>query len=174
MPGIRRLAGTTPWWPQMYGVQARLPAGCGVARLGTVEPMSDSPRLPRQSEELAGFAADLQGFTVEAIAERLGPRAVAALDREDPLPADLALAGATDRLALLIRLFLLGGELTGAEIEAALPTSAGWISAWGIIERGRAAIDLRPTTIGERDAWLTADPREIMTGEIGRESCRAR
>lgn len=135
-----------------------------VVRLGTVGPMSDSPRLPTRPEELTGFAADLTGFTVAAVADRLGPRAVAALEREDPLPADLALSGATDRLALLIRLFLLGGELTGEQIEAALPHSAERASAWGLITRGRAAIDLRPTTIGERDAWLAADPGEIMTG----------
>src|SRR5690625_6708279 len=79
--------------------------------------------LPSDPATLAGFAEDLLGLTVDGVARRIGQVAVAALEREDPLPAELAAAG-QDPLALLIRLFLLGGELTDAELQAALPNSA--------------------------------------------------
>lgn len=130
--------------------------------------MSPALRLPRTPEELAGLARDLEHFTVERVAERIGERAVAALDREDPLPAEAASAGG-DPLGLLIRLFLLGGRLTVDELHRALPTSAEDARTWGIVagkDEICARIDLRPTAISSRDVWLAADLGEIATGEM--------
>ncbi len=128
--------------------------------------MTPPLRLPQVADALADFARDLQSFTVEKVAERVGERAVAALDREDPLPAELAAAGA-DPLAVLIRLFLLGGAVSPEELGTALPRSGESAREWGIITgttEFRAGIDLRPTTIGTEDVWLAADLSEIATG----------
>lgn len=121
-------------------------------------------KLPHTPDALLRLAEDLREFTVERVADRIGPRAVAALGREDPLPAAYAATG-PDPLALLIRLFLLGDELTPAHIHVALPRSANQAQQWGILSGGRAAVDLRPTTIGARDVWLASDPGEIVTGD---------
>src|SRR5699024_11587229 len=110
----------------------------------------------------------LLGLTVEGVARRIGQVAVAALDREDPLPAELAAAG-EDPLAMLIRLFLLGGQLTDAQLRAALHNRAAEARSWGVVTGAgagcvRAGVDLRPTTIGADDVWLAADLSEIATG----------
>lgn len=134
----------------------------------TVSGMNSPLHLPRDPATLAGFAEDLLGLTVEGVARRIGQVAVAALDREDPLPAELAAAG-EDPLAMLIRLFLLGGQLTDAQLRAALPNSAAEARSWGVVNGAgagcvRAGVDLRPTTIGADDVWLAADLSEIATG----------
>src|SRR5699024_5612659 len=54
----------------------------------TVSGMNPPLHLPRDPATLAGFAEDLLGLTVEGVARRIGQVAVAALDREDPLPAE--------------------------------------------------------------------------------------
>jgi len=135
----------------------------------TVSRMNAPLHLPSEAATLAGFADDLVDFTVEGIAHRIGEPAVAALDREDPLPAELATAGEEDPLALLIHLFLLGGQLTDAQLQAALPKSAAEARTWGLVAGAgtgsvRAGVDLRPTTIGTEDVWLAADLSEIATG----------
>lgn len=130
--------------------------------------MTPPLHLPTDAPTLAGFAEDLLDFTVDGVARRIGNQAVAALDREDPLPAQLATAG-EDPLALLIRLFLLGGQLTDDQLLEALPRSATEARTWGLVAsagpgRVRAGVDLRPTTIGTEDVWLAADLSEIATG----------
>lgn len=129
--------------------------------------MTAQLRLPTEVNTLGRFAADLAQFTVENIAERIGSRARSALDREDPIPASMAASG-DDPLALLIRLFLLGEALTEAQLRTALPTSADDALCWGVVtgeDEFRAGVDLRPTTIAERDVWLAADLTEIATGQ---------
>ena len=67
--------------------------------------------------------ADLEPWTNDAISELVGDRAVAALDREQLVPARLAARAAGDEpVALLTRLFALGDTLTVAQLNRALPT----------------------------------------------------
>lgn len=136
--------------------------------LSTVNAMTSPLRLPSAADELVGFARDLHDFTVANVSKRIGQRAVAALDREDPFPAEIA-AAEGDPLALLIRLFLLGGKISPAELRAALPRSFTEARKWGIVTGTSdivAGVDLRPTTIGEADVWLAADLSEIATGDV--------
>lgn len=135
--------------------------------LGTVSAMSPHLFLPSTATDLGDFALDLTGFTVDNVAARVGDRAADGLDREDPLPAMLAARG-DDPLGILIRLFLLGGAVSQEELTTGLPRSASQVRQWGIVvgtEEFRAAIDLRPTTIGNADVLLAADLSEIATGE---------
>src|SRR5690625_5190769 len=105
--------------------------------------MTTPLRLPADPAALADLAHDVHPFTVAEVAARIGPRAVAALEREDRIPARLA-AG-TDHLGLLIRLFLLGEDLSPAEVTRALPRSESAARQWGVIraagDRVRAGID---------------------------------
>ena len=78
---------------------------------------------------------DLAPWTNDAIAELIGDRAVAALDREQLVPARLAARAAGDEpVALLTRLFALGETLTAAQVNRALPA---------LTTEGAAASDAR-------------------------------
>lgn len=95
----------------------------------------------------AALRTDLTNYNAQQIAARIGALAAAALGRNDPLPARMQLADATDQLATQIRLLLLAETLTVNEVNAALPTlgfngarEAGMIAARG--ERWQATITL--------------------------------
>src|SRR5690625_3551651 len=153
------------------GRRARMGVGAAVpvrgTPVGTVSAMSTELRLPATPHEVRDLARDLAGFTVSAVAERIGDPAVASLERDDPYPAVRAAAG-PDQLGLLIRLFLLGGALTPAELAVALPRSGEAARAWGVVREHaggwRAGIDLRPTDIGSDHFLLAADLGEVATG----------
>jgi len=145
---------------------------------------------------LTGAAAshlrlDLDGWTVDAIAELVGERAVRALDREQLVPARLAARADGSRASLLTRLFALGDTLTVAEVSRALPTLGleGAVAS-GLVLVGderreahdpqahdpdsrhadaggsdavRAAVDLRPYE-SDRQWWVASDLGESVTG----------
>ena len=81
---------------------------------------------PRVGPGIDGLRGDLGELTVEAIEELLGPVAAAALQREQSVPALLAterlLDGATasSAAAELLRLFVLGSEVTRSQLDRAL------------------------------------------------------
>ncbi|WFN90450.1 methyltransferase [Arcanobacterium wilhelmae] len=66
--------------------------------------------------------SDLLPYTPAAMRKRIPASALAALSRDMPAPASLALEGETDRASLLIRFFLLGEALTEAELREVLPS----------------------------------------------------
>ena len=124
-----------------------------------------------QVDLIAALRADLgaAGFTVYGAAEALGPVAVAALRREQALPAELVTRGRTDPLALLIRLFTLGLPLPACELDRVLPTlgaeGAGRLGL--VVRRGDdvvAACDLRPHADETHEWWVASDLSEIETG----------
>ena len=86
---------------------------------------TDPPSAPPSVHpaEIAALRADLldASYRTAAVEELLGEVAVAALRREDPVPARRALAGRAEPCALLLDLFTLGGVLTRAQLETALP-----------------------------------------------------
>ncbi|MDN5768317.1 MAG: methyltransferase [Humibacillus sp.] len=115
------------------------------------------------------------GFTVDGVGDRLGPLAAAALHREQPVPAILATAAATDACGVLIALFSLGESVGAHEVEAALPS----LGVAGAVELGlvraasglvKARCDLRPygddNGTGGRghDWWVASDLGELQTG----------
>ena len=158
----------------------------GRARWGTIVAMQtdvlDAP--PRVIPPLvSALRADLLAapYTIAATEDLYGPLAVAALRRENPVPARRVLRGRTDPLAVLLSVLTLGAAVPRPLIDAALPS----LGAEGALELGilvpssadgegdagadaadgepllRAAIDLSPYSAqddaGEIDWWIASD-----------------
>lgn len=127
------------------------------------------------------------GFTVDGVAERLGPVASAALHREQPLPALLATESADgadpDACGVLVRLFTLGRPVAASALEVALPTlgvegavtlrlvrleggRAGFAAdRWAAPSRvAVATCDLRPYGDDSHDWWVASDLAELAVG----------
>ena len=137
--------------------------------------MTDTPSSsPLLVERLR---ADLRsaGFTVDAVAERLGPVASAALHREQPLPALVATDDAEDASGILLRLFTLGRPVPAAALATALPN----LGLAGALDLGlvrlvhatgaqhevvEALCDLRPYADDDHDWWVVSDLGELATG----------
>lgn len=95
------------------------------------------------------------GYTVDGVAERLGPRAQAALLRDETVPATLATASG-DALDGLVRLFLLQRQVPVEQAAEAMPLETalalGLVAVQG--EQVRALLDVRPYgEAGEQDVW---------------------
>ncbi|WP_298749069.1 methyltransferase [uncultured Serinicoccus sp.] len=116
------------------------------------------------------------GYTVDALAQVLGPVAVAALHREQPLPALRATEGSSDPVAVLCRLFALGSAVRRELLDAALPRlgSAGLLRL-GLVADGDgngddddgvlvAACDLRPYATERELWWVVSDRSEMASG----------
>ncbi|MFC7456602.1 methyltransferase [Brachybacterium sp. GCM10030267] len=158
----------------------------------------DSPAAPSRTptpapprivpEQIAALRADLTAasYTVETTEALLGPVAVAALRRENPVPARRALEGRTDAAAVLFRLFTLGAVVPRSVIQRALPTlGADGASALGLVIPAasretpgaaeaaepllRAAVDLAPYAAsddaGQIAWWIASDLSELATGQ---------
>lgn len=131
---------------------------------------------------LRALAEDLAalGYTVEGVAELLGPAAHNALLRDQAVPALVATARALDGdddrvrgLAVVVRFFLLGRAVRRDQLGAAFPrTGVRGLEALGLAEPGgeddgggvRAAADLRPyawedaeAASGEVRLWVASD-----------------
>lgn len=85
-------------------------------------------------------------YTVDSVLERIGESGQEALGRNTTIAADVALAGATDPLAVLIRLFLLQQGVPEDAAGVALDVDA--LVAGEVLERSgdevRALVDIRP------------------------------
>lgn len=136
------------------------------------QPGSPSPAPPVVDRVLvARLRADLAsaGFTVDGVAERLGPVAAAALRREQRLPALLATAAPLDPVAALVRFFTLGQPVARADLEAALPTLR--VEGVAALRLARfegddvvATCDLRPYAEEDtHDWWVASDLSELAT-----------
>ncbi|HLS14102.1 MAG TPA: methyltransferase [Beutenbergiaceae bacterium] len=124
---------------------------------------------------IARLRADLSAarYTVAHLADLLGPVAVAALDREEPLPARLAARASDDPAAVLTLLFALGEPVTRSQVDRALPgvgadgaTRLGLVRAAGTgrADEVQALLDLRPVGAGPVELWLASDLGEAVTG----------
>jgi hypothetical protein len=108
------------------------------------------------------------GFTVEAVAELLGPTAHAALGRNETAPGRRRTTGGS-ALETLTRLFLLQAPVPATAAEAALPGLVDRLAAEGILERSvgqvGARLDVRPYSVadgageggGDRALWVVSD-----------------
>jgi hypothetical protein len=87
------------------------------------------------------------GFTHDAVVERLGPLAHAALGRNETTPG-LRATGGGSPLETLIRLFLLQAPVEEAVAEQALPGLMSELTDLGMLTRQddvvRARLDCRP------------------------------
>lgn len=137
------------------------------------EPLTVEPAL------VTALRADLgaAGFTVPGVEDLLGPVASAALHREEPVPARLAVAATGDPRAALVRAFVLGDAVPAGALAAALPTlglagaeELGLVvaSGQGPDDAVRARVDLRPYEAldgaGTVDWWIASDLGELATG----------
>ena len=149
-----------------------------------MEPVSATPQTPVVVPELLdALRADLTtaGYTVEHVAELLGPVASGALDRGESLPALRATApqapAGDDPAAVLTRAFVLGASVRSDALARALPTVGvegarrlGLVDAagHGAADEVRATVDLRPYAAtdgaGEAAWWVASDLGELATG----------
>ncbi len=109
------------------------------------------------------------GYTVDGVADALGPVAAAALHREQHLPADLATRHQGAPLPVLIRLLALGFPVAWDDADRALPR----LRAEGVVRLGlgraegadlRATCDLRPYADESHSWWVASDLTEVATG----------
>ncbi|KNH15518.1 SAM-dependent methyltransferase [Arthrobacter sp. ZBG10] len=136
-------------------------------------PRSDRPHL------LQALAADLRraGYTLDGVAQLLGPSASAALNRDQIIPAQLATDAAASRdsgtgpLAAVVRLWLLAEPQERVALDAALPgLGADGLVELGLVEpvpgtaRFAARADLRPygwdantDGSGGAELWVASD-----------------
>jgi methylase of polypeptide subunit release factors len=132
-------------------------------------PASDRPEL------LRALAHDLAAahYTVDAVAELLGPEAHAALSRDQIVPALAATRAAGEDpartpLGAVVRFFLLARPLPAAGLDAVFPAlGADGLRALGLAEPAAdggglaAAVDLRPYAWdagnGAKEIWVASD-----------------
>ena len=114
------------------------------------EPRTDPALVERLRADL-----ETARYDVEHLADVLGPVAVAALERENALPATLAARASDDPAATLARLLTFGDPVPVAEAEAVLPTLGlegaqrlGLVTTDGAVARGE--VDVRPVEVGDR------------------------
>jgi methylase of polypeptide subunit release factors len=114
------------------------------------------------------LGADLRaaGYTTDGVTALLGSDVGAAFSRGlwwSALRATERAAADAQRLAAVVRLFLLGTEEPRDRIESALPTAGvDALAANGVLEAGgsatvRAALDIRPHGDGVRDFLVVSD-----------------
>lgn len=110
-------------------------------------------------------------YTVDGVAALLGEQADAALLRGVWWPALHATRNAPaerQRLAVLVRLFLLGSEEPADAVEAALPSApVTALVANGVLDvtggdAVRAALDIRPHSDGARDFFVVSDQDAVL------------
>lgn len=120
---------------------------------------------------LKALAADLAaaGYTVDGVAALLGEEAYAALNRDQLVPALLAVRRALEApdpspLAAVVQVWLLGQDLGVDLAAAAFPhTGLDGLLALGLVESDggtcRAAVDLRPHAADDAgaDLWVASD-----------------
>ncbi len=138
-----------------------------------------SPPVTLEAGDAASLRADLAQWTVDAVHDLVGDRAVSALGREHVVPARVAArAAGSDQVALLTRLLMLGDELTRADVERALPRlGADGAARCGIVavsgagrdDAARAKVDVRPYAAADGDAevtwWVASDTGEAVTSK---------
>lgn len=85
-------------------------------------------------------------YTTDDVLERIGALGQAGLGRNHTIAADVALDGAMDPLACLVRLFILQQDVPRAAAVEALDVQAATDAGWLAVDddRVRAVVDIRP------------------------------
>ncbi len=102
-------------------------------------------------------------YDVDAVVNRIGPEAQAALGRNSSVAGVRALGDARDGQAVLTRLWLLQQPVPADAFEAALPGLVLPLTAAGVLETDgvevRAAVDVRPYASDDDGAsgWVVSD-----------------
>ncbi|WP_062205951.1 DUF7059 domain-containing protein [Demequina salsinemoris] len=145
--------------------------------------MSSSDRstpVTLAAEDVDALRAALEPWTVDAVNDALGDRAIRAFAREQIVPGLLASrALGSAPIATLTRLFMLGDAVSRADVDDALgafgvdrAVASGLVVAAGAgrDDAVRALVDLRPTAAAGADGettanwWVASDQGEVVTG----------
>ncbi|GAA1824562.1 methyltransferase [Microlunatus capsulatus] len=110
-------------------------------------------------------------YEVDAVVERMGAPAHAALGRNSTLAGARALGEDADPLAVLSRLWLLQRAVPAAALEEALPGLVGPLVTAGLLERDgdavRAAVDVRPYASDDgASGWVVSDLSPNLDTEV--------
>ncbi|MFT4296546.1 MAG: methyltransferase [Micropruina sp.] len=132
---------------------------------------------PTIAHDLADRLRDA-GYSYDEVAGRLGGPGLDGLARNATVPADRALAGATDPQATLIRAFALQQDVPAADLAAVLgdlDRLAPILSpAPGDTNAIRAAVEIRPYAFtddtGEHSGWLASDLTPTLDGRLAEPS----
>ncbi|USR79306.1 methyltransferase [Arcanobacterium pinnipediorum] len=108
---------------------------------------------------------DLRDYTPAKIAELIGDSALAALARDEAVPAQVAAQAAGGQLGLMLRLWWIGDPLSVEEVARAIPNTyraTGGMPGLGEIftdDAGgvRSRFQLVPIGIGEELLWIASD-----------------
>ncbi|HET6878247.1 MAG TPA: methyltransferase [Jatrophihabitans sp.] len=133
------------------------------------------PLLP--DRELDRLRQALDGYTVDGVHELIGLEGQASLGRGDLNGVARCLRSVDDRVATLVRLFLLGAEVSEAAARAALhPLSLDSAGASGLLACSAGAacarIDVRPyaeasAATGDAPWWVISDfGSDVRTGPL--------
>ncbi len=118
-------------------------------------------------------ALEAADFTDDAVAERLGSAAHAALGRNETTPG-LRRTSAGSGLDTLIRLFLLQRPVPTAAAEAALPGLVERLAVEGLLDQSvgevAARLDVRPYAADDRHLWVVSDLTPGLDGSPHRVS----
>ena len=143
--------------------------------------MTQEPGPLQAAAVVDALATDLRSaqYTTDGVADLLGADAGAAFSRGlrwSAMRATERAAPDSQRLATLVRLFLLGADESRDRVQAAMPTAgADALLANGVVEPGahgtlRAALDIRPHSDGERDFLVVSDQdAALRDGPVGRD-----
>ena len=136
-----------------------------------------APRVPVPDPRLVEvLRTDLlaAGYTVDGLADVLGPVAGAALARDQAVAARAVLSRSAEPAAVLARLFVLGDVVRADEVAAALAaTGVAGARGAGLVEASggevRALVDLRPyaavDAAGDAEWWVASDLGSFATGQ---------
>jgi len=116
--------------------------------------------LARDDVDRLRAALGSAGYRYDGVAGLLGPRAHAALSRNETAPGLRATRGGSP-LETLVRLFLLQTPVTREHADRALPGLADRLAGAGFLElsagEARALVDVRPYADEGHDWWLVSD-----------------
>lgn len=121
---------------------SRCPQPAAGLDVGSASPSVDSMTVPELRKHLMDA-----NYTTDDVVERIGASGQAGLGRNSTIASDVALAGAMDPLAVLIRLFILQQDVPMPAVEQVLDVAdavgAGWVEHVGV-GGVRALVDIRP------------------------------
>lgn len=126
---------------------------------------------PSVAHDLAARLRDV-GYSYDAVAERLGASGLDGLARNATIPADRALAGATDPQATLIRAFALQQDVPRTDLVAALDDLDRLTPILHAApdDTLSAAIEIRPYAFtddhGDHSGWLASDLTPTLDGRL--------
>ncbi|QRV02079.1 methyltransferase [Arcanobacterium phocisimile] len=110
--------------------------------------------------------ADLRDYTPAKIADLLGESALAALTRDEAVPAQVAAEAAGGQLGLLVRLWWTGDTVSVDDVERAIPqtyhAAGGFPGVAELVEevdgdQVRSRFQLVPVAVGEQLVWMASD-----------------